>query len=150
MNKRVTCVFAFILITFTLCSCFNDDPQKSVCTLKDEKANIEVNANYNADEIVESIEVKFTQQFTEKAVANMSESEIEKTLALIFSESGNENVQVKVTYNKRKRIGEVYMNISMDQLSKQELAEFNLYKDIKVKDFIKAMKAKEFKCEVIE
>lgn len=141
-----------ILFLILICSYFlsSSENHQVVCSQLQEKASIEITANYNNEEIVKSLEVKFMQEFPEKSIANMSEDEIVETLKTIFSQNGNENVQVQVTYNKEKRVGEVYLNIDMDNLSEVDLKDYNLISDMKIDEFVKKMEASEFKCGVIE
>lgn len=141
-----------ILFLILICSYFlnSSDNHQVVCSQLQAKSSIEITANYNNEEIVKSLEVKFMQEFPEKSIANMSEDEIVETLKTIFSQNGNENVQVQVTYNKEKRVGEVYLNIDMDNLSEVDLKDYNLISDMKIDEFVNKIEASEFKCEVIE
>lgn len=141
-----------ILFLILICSYFlsSSENHQVVCSQLQEKASIEITANYNNEEIVKSLEVKFMQEFPEKSIANMSEDEIVETLKTIFSQNRNENVQVQVTYNNEKRVGEVYLNIDMDNLSEEDLKDYNLIYDMKIDEFVKKMEASEFKCGVIE
>lgn len=141
-----------ILFLILICSYFlsSSENHQVVCSQLQEKASIEITANYNNEEIVKSLEVKFMQEFPEKSIANMSEDEIVETLKTIFSQNRNENVQVQVTYNNKKRVGEVYLNIDMDNLSEKDLKDYNLISDMKIDEFVKKMEASEFECGVIE
>lgn len=141
-----------ILFLILICSYFlsSSENHQVVCSQLQEKASIEITANYNNEEIVKSLEVKFMQEFPEKSIANMSEDEIVETLKTIFSQNRNENVQVQVTYNNEKRVGEVYLNIDMDNLSEEDLKDYNLIYDMKIDEFVKKMEVSEFKCGVIE
>lgn len=141
-----------ILFLILICSYFlnSSDNHQVVCSQLQAKSSIEITANYNSEEIVRSLEVKFAQKFPEKSIENMSEDEIVETLKTIFSQNGNENVQVQVTYNKEKRVGEVYLNIDMDNLSEVDLKDYNLISDMKIDEFVNKIEASEFKCEVIE
>lgn len=141
-----------ILFLILICSYFlrSSANHKVVCSLIEEKSSIEITANYNDEEIVKTLEVKFAQKFPKKSVSNMSEDEIVETLKTIFSQNRNENVQVQVTYNKEKRIGDVYLNIDMDNLSEIELKDYNLASKMKIDEFIEKIEAREFECEVIE
>lgn len=141
-----------ILFLILICSYFlnSSDNHQVVCSQLQAKSSIEITANYNNEEIVKSLEVKFAQKFPEKSIENMSEDEIVETLKTIFSQNGNENVQVQVTYNKEKRVGEVYLNIDMDNLSEVDLKDYNLISDMKIDEFVNKIEASEFKCEVIE
>lgn len=141
-----------ILFLILICSYFlsSSENHQVVCSQLQEKASIEITANYNNEEIVKSLEVKFMQEFPEKSITNMSEDEIVETLKTIFSQNRNENVQVQVTYNNEKRVGEVYLNIDMDNLSEEDLKDYNLIYDMKIDEFVKKMEASEFKCGVIE
>lgn len=141
-----------ILFLILICSYFlsSSENHQVVCSHLQEKAAIEITANYNNEEIVKSLEVKFAQKFPEKSIENMSEDEIVETLKTIFSQNRNENVQVQVTYNNEKRVGEVYLNIDMDNLSEEDLKDYNLIYDMKIDEFVKKMEASEFKCGVIE
>lgn len=141
-----------ILFLILICSYFlsSSENHQFVCSQLQEKAAIEITANYNNEEIVKSLEVKFMQEFPEKSIANMSEDEIVETLKTIFSQNRNENVQVQVTYNNEKRVGEVYLNIDMDNLSEEDLKDYNLIYDMKIDEFVKKMEVSEFKCGVIE
>lgn len=141
-----------ILFLILICSYFlnSSDNHQVVCSQLQAKSSIEITANYNNEEIVKSLEVKFMQEFPEKSIANMSEDEIVETLKTIFSQNGNENVQVQVTYNNEKRVGEVYLNIDMDNLSEEDLKDYNLIYDMKIDEFVKKMEVSEFECGVIE
>lgn len=141
-----------ILFLILICSYFlsSSENHEVVCSQLQEKASIEITANYNNEEIVKSLEVKFAQEFPKKSIEKMSEDEIVKTLKTIFSQNGNENVQVQVTYNNEKRVGEVYLNIDMDNLSEEDLKDYNLTSKMKIDEFIKKMEASEFECGVIE
>lgn len=141
-----------ILFLILICSYFlnSSDNHQVVCSQLQAKSSIEITANYNNEEIVKSLEVKFMQEFPEKSIANMSEDEIVETLKTIFSQNRNENVQVQVTYNNEKRVGEVYLNIDMDNLSEEDLKDYNLIYDMKIDEFVKKMEVSEFKCGVIE
>lgn len=139
-----------ILFIVLICSYFlsRTENHQAVCTLKQDKSSIKITIDYNNEEIVKSLEVKFSQTFPKKSVSNMSEGEVVETLKTIFSQNGNENVQVQATYNHKKRIGEVYLNIEMDNLSMNELKDYNLSSDMKIHKFIKNMEDSEFECEV--
>lgn len=141
-----------ILFLLLLCSYFlsSSDHHQVVCTLLQEKSTIDISANYNDEEIVKSLEVKFMQEFPEKSIANMSEDEIVETLKTIFSQNENENVQVQVTYNDKERVGEVYLNIEMDNLNENDLKNYDLTMKMKIAEFVKKMETKKFECGVIE
>lgn len=141
-----------ILFLLLICSYFlnSSENHQVVCSQLQAKSSIEITANYNSEEIVKSLEVKFAQKFPKKSIENMSEDEIVETLKTIFSQNGNENVQVQVTYNNEKRVGEVYLNIDMDNLSEKDLKDYNLISDMKIDEFVKKMEASEFECGVIE
>lgn len=141
-----------ILFLILMCSYFFKSTvnHKVVCSQLLKESSVEISANYNDAEIVQTLEVKFVQKFPEKSVANMSEDEIVETLKTIFSQNGNENVQVQVTYNKEKRVGEVYLNIDMDNLSDIDLNDYSLTSEMKIGEFVEKIEASEFECEVIE
>lgn len=137
------------LIMILLFACLPKETNSAVCTLKENQTEIIINAKYDHDELIEVIEVKFSQTFSKKAVSDLSDTEIIDTLTSIFKE-GNDKVHIEVNYEHSKRRGEVYLNVPLDTLSKDELAKYDLQKDVKLQSFINKMKDKNYTCEVKE
>lgn len=149
MKKQM--IFMVIAVGLILSSCFigkSDKQQSAVCVLKENKSTINVSADFDEEDIMQVITVDFEQKFTKEMVSDMSEDEIISTLTSIFTESGNENINAKVTYNKGTRVGKVHINVSISNLTDAQLESYQLSKENKIDDFVKSMKFRNFDCEV--
>ncbi|NCC54163.1 MAG: hypothetical protein EOM11_01600 [Erysipelotrichia bacterium] len=140
-----------IMLFVLLCSCFlhkEEEQKQAVCTYRNKQSNFEVEASYDENKIIQALDVKYKQTFSEKATANLSESDIIDTLTSIFTENGNDHIKVDVSYDQKKRIGNVTLHVDMENVTDEEMIEYKLKKGMKIEAFIKNMQENKFNCEV--
>lgn len=147
MSKWKSILVVLVVCGLAACFPFSKPLHKKTCSLSDADFSSNIAVLYDDDDNVQTLEYTFHQKFAKDVVADMNEKQIVKTLESIFKRDNNDNINVEVTYDRKKGEGIVKVSTDVEDLSEDELEYYGLKEETKIKNVLDGAKKQGYDCE---